>query len=334
MTDTSMKCLVWRTAAKSLATDPDEDLKRVNSPRAGGCYEISASASAMLKGLSNEDKLRLTTWIVDENRLGSGPAIDSGNLEKLSSRRPLSVVERRDRLLMYFNKTIERLGTRVLLHGLETDQICQNYEALLAWTESLGTEEVDYLLQISVEDGLVREVDTRRKGYDLSGKGYVHLEELQGKRVDSAQAFVAMWLDSSMDKAWEKGIAEAIRQAGYRPLRIDQKEHVNKIDDEIIAEIRRSRFLVADFTSEPDKPRGGVYFEAGFAQGLNIPVIWTCRDNCISHVHFDTRQFNHIVWSTPDDLRTKLKVRIEAVIGDGPHKPESMIGVRSSTILL
>ena len=90
-------------------------------------------------------------------------------------------------------------------------------------------------------------------------------------------------------------------------MRIDSKEHSNKIDDEIIAEIRRSRFVVADFTSEEDKPRGGVYYEAGFAMGLNIPVIWTCRADMIGNVHFDTRQFNHITWDDPEDLRVKLE---------------------------
>ena len=55
----------------------------------------------------------------------------------------------------------------------------------------------------------------------------------------------------------------------------------NSIDDEIIAEIRRSWFVVADFTcgtvphegKEVAIPRGGVYYEAGFAQGLNVPLI-------------------------------------------------------------
>jgi hypothetical protein len=53
------------------------------------------------------------------------------------------------------------------------------------------------------------------------------------------------------------------------------------VDDEIIAEIRRSRFLVADFTCEPEKVRGGVYFETCFAMGLNIPIIWTCKDTSL-----------------------------------------------------
>ncbi len=114
------------------------------------------------------------------------------------------------------------------------------------------------------------------------------------------------------------GIEPAIRDSGYKALRVDQKEHINKIDDEIIAEIRRSRFVVADFTSREGQPRGGVYFEAGFAYGIAIPVICMCRTDLIGSVHFDTRQFNHITWEDPTDLYTKLRNRIGAVIGDGP----------------
>ena len=57
-----------------------------------------------------------------------------------------------------------------------------------------------------------------------------------------------MWFDDSLTTAWEEGITPVIEDAGYEALRIDRKEHVNKIDNEIIAEIRRPRFIVADFT--------------------------------------------------------------------------------------
>jgi len=67
---------------------------------------------------------------------------------------------------------------------------------------------------------------------------------------------------------------------------------------------------VADFTGS----RGGVYFEAGFALGLGIPVIWSCRKNDVKKVHFDTRQYNHIVWNDSSDLYRQLRDRIEATI--------------------
>ncbi|PZM10165.1 nucleoside 2-deoxyribosyltransferase [Rhizobium tubonense] len=166
-----------------------------------------------------------------------------------------------------------------------------------------------------------------RIGISLTFDGYSHLEQLKANPRASLQAFVAMWFGIEVAEAYKNGIGPAIIDAGYRPMRIDQKEHNNKIDDEIIAEIRRSRFVVADFTcglvfserTQTAIPRGGVYYEAGFAQGLGIPVIWTCREDHIEHVHFDTRQFNHITWKTPEELREKLKNRIGAVIGDGPQ---------------
>jgi len=129
-----------------------------------------------------------------------------------------------------------------------------------------------------------------------------------------------MWFDKSMDETYHEGIAKAVREAGYEPLRIDGKEHNNKIDDEIIAEIRRSRFVVADFTQGASGARGGVYYEAGFAHGLGIPVIFTCQKSSIENTHFDTRQYNHIVWETHEQLRKQLAQRISATMGDGPLK--------------
>ncbi len=150
--------------------------------------------------------------------------------------------------------------------------------------------------------------------------GYSRLEEFEKASVNSSQVFVAMWFDDCLNEAYENGVAEGIADAGYKPVRIDRKDHNNRIDDEIIAEIRRSRFLVADFTQGESGARGGVYYEAGFAHGLNIPVIFTCREDVIGSVHFDTRQYNHITWKTPEDLREGLANRISATIGDGPLK--------------
>ena len=115
-----------------------------------------------------------------------------------------------------------------------------------------------------------------------------------------------MWFDESMLEAWEEGIKPAIKDSGYEPFRIDEPKDVIKIDDRIIAEIKRSRFLVADFTNGRDGARGSVYYEAGFAHGLGMPVIFTCRKDLINETHFDTRQYYHVVWETPEDLRTNL----------------------------
>ena len=133
--------------------------------------------------------------------------------------------------------------------------------------------------------------------------------------VDSSQAFVAMWFDGNMNDAFSKGIEPAIVDAGYNAYRIDRGDYIDKIEDEVIAQIRRSRFLVADFNHGADGARGSVYYEAGFALGLGLPVIFTCRKDALKTLHFDTAHFNHIDWGDPAELRERLKTRILRVIG-------------------
>lgn len=72
---------------------------------------------------------------------------------------------------------------------------------------------------------------------------------------------------------------------------------------------------MADFTEQ----KSGVYFEAGFALGLNLPVIWTCRADDIGNLHFDVRQYNCIAWKDEADLAGRRQLRIEAIVGRGPR---------------
>ena len=89
------------------------------------------------------------------------------------------------------------------------------------------------------------------ESYTITVPGYQHVAEQLAKK-DLSQCFVAMWFDDSMNQAYEEGIKKAVEECGYKLLRIDKKLDVNKIDDEIIAEIRRSRFVVADFTHDKE----------------------------------------------------------------------------------
>ena len=122
-----------------------------------------------------------------------------------------------------------------------------------------------------------------------------------------------MWFDSTMNEAWYKGIKPAIEVAGYKPYRVDNDQsNLGRIDAKIEAEIKRSKFLVADVTGGNQ----GVYYEAGFAKGQGIDVIWCVRDDRKDDMHFDTKQYKHIIWKNPDDLAEELKSLIIASIGE------------------
>jgi nucleoside 2-deoxyribosyltransferase len=131
----------------------------------------------------------------------------------------------------------------------------------------------------------------------------------------SARGFVAMDFAEDMRDAWTNGFDPGIRAAGFHPMRIDAKDYVGGITDEIMSEIRQSRFVVADYTGQ----KSGVYFEAGFALGLGITVIPTCHADEIKKLHFDIRHLNTLPWTTPTELADSLAKRIRAVVGAGPN---------------
>ena len=53
---------------------------------------------------------------------------------------------------------------------------------------------------------------------------------------------------------------------------------------------------------------------AGYAMGMNIPIIWTCQESHEKEMSFDTRQFPHIIWKDKDDLVKQVIDRIKVII--------------------
>lgn len=127
----------------------------------------------------------------------------------------------------------------------------------------------------------------------------------------SRDCFVAMWFDSSMEEIYQVGIYKPLKNLGYNPIRVDRVEHNDRIDQKIFDLIRRSRFVVSDITGH----RGGVYYEAGFASGLGLPVIQSCRSEDFPRRHFDVLTINTIVYNTPQELAGQLVSRVRGTTG-------------------
>lgn len=312
-------CPIWGNPAM---IEGQPDAQRVVSPRADGGYRISGTALKMLKDQSPPVRARLTTWIVDQHRSGeSVPFISSDVVKAAQEARPIRIGARRDRLFLALATENPTPGWRFEIGGQVTTESMRYKNRLMAWTESAADADLSKLISMLAEEGYFKVEGILEKIF-LTNKGFEHLEALESSNVNSRQAFVAMWFDDSMNEA-ASAIEEAVRDAGYEPLIISNKEHNGDINDAIISEIRRSRFVVADFTcgtvgADQDKtgvPRGGVYFEAGFAKGLGLEVIWSCRKDCMAFVHFDTNHISHVVWADPTDLRERLTRRIGAIMG-------------------
>ncbi len=306
-----------------------------DSPRAGGSYQLYSDAAADLGYLSEDEKARLTTILVRERFLGNTrPSINAATIARAKSGGRARMEDRLTNLLRVLIDRTPKVGEPVSLEQPERRAAnVQSYQFALAYTESTEHQEVIYLADSLHDQELVERYDdvyADRDGlqrsfhtadYTVTTHGHSAMEQSQTE-VKSDQCFVAMWFNEATDALYDRAIAPAVRAAGYHPLRIDQKpDFLGKIDDQIIAEIRRSRFMVADFTHGDGGVRGSVYYEVGFAQGQDIPVVFTCRDDQLNELHFDTNHFLHLSWPRghAEALIEPLKNRILANLGAGPH---------------
>lgn len=320
------KCPIWQTPAK--VDRLRKDAWRVDSPRTGGVYVISGTAFVTIGNYTPDQKELVTSWLVKQRMMGEHEPMIKSNLRHHINNR-LQVHQRADNLLKYIDSQISEISGifefKLRSYGNPSihDLSWKRFAEMQAWSESMKLGDIQYLLKALENRGrlvqIYSSVDASNFMITLDGHNYI-AELSKQTVVNSMQAFVAMWFDASLNDAWNKGIEPAVIEAGYIPMRIDQEEYLTKIDDQIIAEIRRSKFLVADLTEGRKGARGSVYYEAGFAHGFNLPVIFTCREDSLNNVHFDVRQYPFIVWKEPEGIKARLSNRISAVIGDGPQK--------------
>ena len=281
--DMTMSIYQYETPAcgvYQITREADEDLR--DDPKYSNNRYLLAGA--VREATDNGHKVLITTSNIDE-------IISTAN-------KPENPIDAINRILMYIFKFSKLPYEFIAFDWLD-----------YTLTYSRDFKEFEYYLEKAHELGFT-EIESNVRTCRLTLEGWRRVEELLKSAVTSSQAFVAMWFDPQMDAAWKEGFLPALTQTGFKPIRSDLIQHNDRIDDRIIAEIRRSGLLVADFTGN----RGGVYFEAGFALGLGRNVIWTCRADSIEKVHFDTRQYSHILWSDTSELRDKLVSRIEATI--------------------
>jgi hypothetical protein len=300
-------CQICKLA--NVGTHPPQTRTTSYSCERCGEYAVSFETVSQLDEIDDGRRPRISRWIREQNRLGSPPIIHGADIATFAQIPALTFVEKAERVLTVTVEKTTRFGQ---VHAV------YDFNDLQAYSETFDRNELVFIAKYLVERGFLDDKRTISH-WSVTGQGFERVEQRRKTNASSSQAFVAMWFNPDLDQAWKEGFANGIVIAGYAPLRIDGKQHNHKICDEIVAEIRRSRFLVADFTGH----RGGVYYEAGFAAGLAIPVIFTCRKDQMGDLHFDVRQFNTIDWSDPPDLANRLKDRICATIGDGPLRAAS-----------
>jgi hypothetical protein len=118
-------------------------------------------------------------------------------------------------------------------------------------------------------------------------RGWEKFAQLKETRINSRTAFMAMKFgDTQLEDMVESCFKPAVKRAGFELKKLTDEQPAGLIDDQIRASILSGRFVIADLTHGSH----GAYWEAGFAEGLNLPVIYTCEKTAWDErkTHFDT----------------------------------------------
>lgn len=308
----SNTCLICKREAKNYLHPNFHDTDTFVCSNCGKFSIVRRVQSALLN--EDEEKLFKLSALLAETRIRCGKHILLSNFDEGSND---------DMIIRDYNSFIKEFPSsalEILERSLLNLSFILKHPADKFFVEddkkelffSKDEDQLGYVINQLVNFGFITGIEVLNDWINVETKGWEKIEELRKKPAGiKKQAFIAMWFDKTTEEIFTKGIQPAVESDNIiKAIRVDFVEHNNKICDQIIAEIKKSKYLIADFSGN----RGGVYFEAGFAQGLGIPVIWIVQEDWVKELHFDTRQYNHIVYNNYEDLYKKLKARIDATI--------------------
>jgi hypothetical protein len=131
--------------------------------------------------------------------------------------------------------------------------------------------------------------------FQLTLYGWERYAALKQTQKDSRTAFMAMKFgDTELNDVVDRCFRPAVQRAGFDLHVLTDNQRAGLIDDQIRSALIAARFVVADLTHGSF----GAYWEAGFADGRGLPVVYTCRraewDN--AKTHFDTNHMTTVLW--------------------------------------
>ena len=151
----------------------------------------------------------------------------------------------------------------------------------------------------------------------LTMAGWQRYAELKKRRVESRTAFMAMKFgDPTLDAVVKDCFKPAVARAGFVLRLLTDQPKAGLIDNHMRAALLASRFTIADLSHGSH----GAYWEAGFAEGLDRPVFYTCKASVWEEQksHFDTNHLHTIIWDENNlkDAEDKLTDTIRATLRD------------------
>ena len=300
----------------TLNPDVTRQSQQVVTFRCGGCGTYAFANAALDQIYNNEDVSKiLALYVIDRNHLKVIPVFYV-NRSDIPADVPAANTTIDD-AVKWFPESLEQRLDFALLNLAKASSIPGS-------KISVGTKLIDpmflarspaeriFTLETLADEGFINwDQKLNPRVVSLKSKGWTRVSDLKrgAGSEDSNQVFVAMSFDKSQEILYDEAIAPAIKSAGFFPVRMDRIHHADRIEDVMFNEMRRCKFMVADFTHHNQN----VYFEVGFMLGLGRKVICTCKEDHFQDSKFDTAHINHIVWNNYSELLSPLTERIKAL---------------------
>lgn len=270
-----------------------------------GRYHITGSFTLEESFKDKTNFYKISSYIREQNDLfQKTPIFNYEKFEEVLNMRDKKIKEKFD-LMMYYlfklgNKYIDE--KKLIIESWMKDE----NEFLLFYQKALDAGFVNGSCSRTINGGGAISFS------DLTFDGLEYIESLETVNQNSKNIFVAFNFEDELKEVFNIHLKQAIEEEGFNYIVVNQDnvEHNKSINDEIIVKLKSSRVVIADFTNH----RKSVYFEAGFAMGMNIPIIWTCQEGHEEEMSFDTRQFPHVIWKDKNDLIKQVINRIKVIL--------------------
>ncbi|HAU0932760.1 hypothetical protein SCO85_12055 [Legionella pneumophila serogroup 1] len=129
-------------------------------------------------------------------------------------------------------------------------------------------------------------------------------------KYQEGYAFVAMAMDPNDDELEDihDSIKTCAEECGIIAERIDEDLRSEKITDRILESLQKAQFIIVDLTHS----RPNVYFEAGYAHGLNKIPIYLAKKG--TTIEFDIKDYPVTFYKNCTELKKKLKEKFAFLV--------------------
>ena len=153
---------------------------------------------------------------------------------------------------------------------------------------------------------------------NLTLEGWERYEREKRGDFRSNYGFIAMQFnDTELDSFIEDIVKPFVKEnIGCDLVDMRDVSRAGIIDNIMRVRIRDAAFVIADLTHD----NRGAYWEAGYAEGLGKPVIYTCKREKFEKdgSHFDTNHCTTVLWSKeePEKFRQELVATLHRSLDD------------------